>query len=133
MLSLGILTSIKRSATLVMSSPEDRSWSYFVGKTPKDAKIIHNDDRIERVRRNHLNDVENIYLFVLIGFFYVLTQPDLSTATWHFRIFTISRFIHTLVYQLAVKQPARGSAFFVGVLVNVSMAFSILFNGALSF
>ena len=50
--------------------------------------------------RNHLNDIENIIPFVLIGFFYVHTNPSTAAALWHFRLFTASRFLHTLMYQV---------------------------------
>ena len=53
-----------------------------------------------RCFRNHLNDIENIIPFVLVGAFYVATQPTPSTALWHFRIFAASRFVHTIAYQV---------------------------------
>ena len=61
---------------------------------------IRIDDSVERVRRNHLNDIENIVPFVLVGIFYVGTNPDRHIALWHFRIFFISRLIHTIAYQV---------------------------------
>ncbi len=72
----------------------------------------------------HLNDIENILPFFLIGFVYASTSPALSVALWHFRIFTASRLCHTIAYQLALPQPSRGLAFFVGAGVMLSMAFS---------
>jgi glutathione S-transferase len=51
-------------------------------------------------RRNHLNDLENIPPFVLIGLMYTLTDPDEDVAIWHFRIFTASRFLHMIAYQV---------------------------------
>jgi glutathione S-transferase len=62
--------------------------------------VVTSDPAVERVRRNHLNDIENIVPFVLVGFFYVGTNPDRDVALWHFRIFFISRLVHTICYQV---------------------------------
>ena len=55
---------------------------------------------MERVRRNHLNDIENIVPFVLIGFGYVACNPSPDLALWHFRLFFFSRVLHTFAYQV---------------------------------
>jgi glutathione S-transferase len=66
----------------------------------KTAVVTTSDPDVERVRRNHLNDIENIVPFVLVGLFYVGTNPDRDVALWHFRIFFVSRVLHTLTYQV---------------------------------
>ena len=58
--------------------------------------------------------MENILPFVLIGLFYVATNPVASSATLLFRIFTGARFIHSIVYLFQVPQPARALSFGVG-------------------
>lgn len=70
--------------------------------------------------------MENVYPFVLTGFFYILTRPSLDSALLHFRIFTISRFVHMIAYQFALPQPIRATAFTVGVGVIFSMAYRVL-------
>ena len=62
--------------------------------------VVSIDPDVERLRRNHLNDIENIVPFVLVGFFYVATNPNKDVAYWHFRIFFISRLVHTVCYQV---------------------------------
>ncbi len=84
--------------------------------------VTTNDPDVERVRRNHLNDIENIVPFVLVGLFYVGTNPDRDVALWHFRVFFVSRLLHTLTYQLALPQPSRFIACAVGYLATLSMA-----------
>ncbi len=76
--------------------------------------------------RCHLNDLENIVPFVVIGLLYALTGPDLSTALLHFRVFVGSRFIHTVAYVMALPQPTRGLAFGVGLFTTFSMAYRVL-------
>ena len=85
------------------------------------------DPDVERVRRNHLNDLENIVPFVLIGFGYVSCGPSLFLALWHFRLFFVSRLCHTLAYQIPLAQPTRLISFLVGLLVTISMALQLLF------
>ncbi|ELU05373.1 hypothetical protein CAPTEDRAFT_102772 [Capitella teleta] len=116
--AMSFLTAIKRFSTGAFASKED-----YIGKKPKE---IVSSESVERVRRNHLNDLENIPLFLLVGLFYVATSPEPSQALLHFRIFTFSRIMHTLSYQIPIRQPARALAFFAGVGVTVSMAVHVL-------
>jgi len=120
LLVMAQLTAVKRVVNGAFSSPEDAR--YFSG-AKADVKTI---ESVERVRRNHLNDLENIPAFLFLGLLYVSTQPNPVTALWHFRVFAISRILHTLIYQLAVPQPARALAFIVGVVVCWSLGVQIL-------
>ncbi|CAF4380361.1 unnamed protein product, partial [Rotaria magnacalcarata] len=49
-----------------------------------------------------------------------------DTALWHFRIFFISRVLHTLTYQLALPQPSRFVSFAIGCAATLSMAARVL-------
>merc|ERR1712233_165316 len=81
-----------------------------------------NED-VERVRRAHLNDMENILPFFCLGILYIFTNPALSTAVFVFRIFAACRIIHSIVYLLVIPQPARALAFFGGMGVNLFMGY----------
>jgi len=113
-----VLTSLSRTSNHVYSNPEDKFFSGF----SKKAQVTFNDPSVERLRRNHLNDIENIPVFIFVGFFYVLTAPSAFYALWHFRVFTASRVLHSLAYQGAWPQPSRGTFYMVGLAVNLSMA-----------
>ncbi|XP_049423101.1 microsomal glutathione S-transferase 1-like [Epinephelus fuscoguttatus] len=89
-------------------------------------KLLRTDSNVERVRRCHLNDLENVVPFVLVGLLYALTGPDLSTALLHFRVFAGSRIFHTISYVCAFPQPCRGLSFMVGMLVTMSMVYRVL-------
>lgn len=66
--------------------------------------------------------MENVYLFMLTGFFFVLSDPAYDVALNLFRVFAAARIVHTLVYAVVVvPQPTRAAAFAVGLLVNVAM------------
>lgn len=74
--------------------------------------------------RAHLNDLENIPFFILSAFFYVLTNPDVYTATTLFKIVALTRFLHTFVYAVVVvPQPARFIAFVVPYVIMFYMCF----------
>ncbi|XP_037099505.1 microsomal glutathione S-transferase 1-like [Syngnathus acus] len=89
-------------------------------------KLLRTHPDVERVRRCHQNDLENVVPFVLIGFIYTLSGPQLSAAILHFRIFTGSRIFHTISYIGAFPQPCRGLSFLMGLATTVSMAYNVL-------
>ncbi|XP_061921659.1 microsomal glutathione S-transferase 1-like [Entelurus aequoreus] len=91
-------------------------------------KMLRTDPEVERVRRCHLNDLENVVPFVLVGLFYALSGPELSSALLHFRIFAGARIFHTFSYLGHLPQPCRALSFFLGLLVSLSMAYEVLSN-----
>ncbi|XP_077987080.1 microsomal glutathione S-transferase 1-like [Glandiceps talaboti] len=116
MLLVGPMTSYQRRKNMAWVNPED---ARARGKEPK-----ANDD-VERVKRCHLNDLENIPAFLALGAMYLATDPSTTTAIWHFRIFAIARILHTISY-MNEKRRARGLCYVVNTIVNVSMAVQIL-------
>uniref|UniRef100_A0A1I8PH47 Microsomal glutathione S-transferase 1 n=1 Tax=Stomoxys calcitrans TaxID=35570 RepID=A0A1I8PH47_STOCA len=93
--------------------------------TKKD-KIAYDNPHIERVRRAHRNDMENILPFFTAGFFYVLTNPSALLAINLFRLVGVARIIHTIVYAVVVvPQPARGISFFSAFIPTVYMALQV--------
>ncbi|KAL1117616.1 hypothetical protein AAG570_003931 [Ranatra chinensis] len=76
------------------------------------ATIKNTDEDVERIRRAHQNDVENIPIFLVAGLLFVAADPNVVFALMVFRLFTVSRIAHTLVYSVfVVRQPARAVAF----------------------
>jgi len=116
MMSMAFLTARQRFRTGSPVSPEDAA---IVGNAGP------NED-VERVRRAHLNDMENILPFFCLAILYIFTEPALSTAALLFRIFAACRILHTIAYVLPLPQPTRTLSFFGGVAVNYYMAFKIL-------
>lgn len=114
MFIMALLTGMQRFSKGAFSNPEDHG---------KSKVQVH--DGVERVRRNHLNDLENIPAFLVLGLFYIAISPSPITALWHFRVFAIARVLHTISYQLGL-QPHRALTFFAGLSVCISMAVQIL-------
>ncbi|XP_026218871.1 microsomal glutathione S-transferase 1 [Anabas testudineus] len=119
MLLMAPLTGYYRITRGAFANEED------VGKSG-DKKLLRTHPDVERVRRCHQNDIENIIPFVLIGLLYSLTGPDLGTALLHFRVFAASRIFHTISYVGALPQPSRGLSWILGMLVTFSMAYRVL-------
>uniref|UniRef100_A0A1L8E4B1 Microsomal glutathione S-transferase 1 n=1 Tax=Nyssomyia neivai TaxID=330878 RepID=A0A1L8E4B1_9DIPT len=115
-LAMAPLTARQRFRKMVFANEEDAKG--LKGKVKLD------DPNVERVRRAHLNDLENVFPFILVAFLYVLTNPDAWLATNLFRIAVIARIVHTIVYAVVVvPQPARGLSWFVCYGATLFMAF----------
>ncbi|CAG9854729.1 unnamed protein product [Phyllotreta striolata] len=80
------------------------------------------DDNVERVRRAHLNDIENIPLFFVAGVLYTITNPSVYLAKMLFLVYTVARVAHTIVYAVVpLPQPARGISWVTGFGITVYM------------
>ncbi|XP_068133488.1 microsomal glutathione S-transferase 1 [Hyperolius riggenbachi] len=125
MMSLSALTSYYRTSRKAFSNLEDAA--AFTKLSASDVKkYIRVDESVERVRRCHLNDIENIVPFIGIGLVYTLSNPALSTALLHFRIFVGSRILHTISYLTPLPQPSRALTNYIGFFATISMAYATL-------
>ncbi|KAI3362175.1 hypothetical protein L3Q82_012494 [Scortum barcoo] len=87
----------------------------------------HRDDPyVERCRRAHWNDLENIIPFLFLGAIYSMTGPSLTVARLHFVVFFLGRVVHTIAYLFALQAPTRSLAYTVAQIPCVSMAVQIL-------
>ncbi|XP_066144793.1 microsomal glutathione S-transferase 1-like [Euwallacea fornicatus] len=119
MILLSALTGAKRFKTKTFANAEDAQ--------PYKLKPKVNED-VERVRRAHLNDLENIPIFFIVSLVYLTTNPSLFLASTLIRIFTVARFIHTFVYAVVViPQPARALSWGTGYIITIYMAVCSLF------
>ncbi|KAM6297219.1 prostaglandin E synthase [Aegotheles albertisi] len=84
------------------------------------------DPDVERCRRAHRNDMENIFPFLFLGAVYSLLDPSPAVARIHFLIFCVGRIVHTIAYLLQLKAPTRSVAYSVAQLPCFSMALQIL-------
>jgi glutathione S-transferase len=85
------------------------------------------DERVERIRRIHLNDLENLPFFLAAGFLYVLTQPSLLQAQVLLYGYVVSRLLHFAAYATARTHDVRAMLWTVGSLIIVFMACRTLF------
>ncbi len=113
MLAVGFVTSYYRMRKRAFAVPEDYAMQ---GLSPR--QLV--DPDVERARRAHRNDLENILPFFAVGFFFALTQPSLGVARVLFIGYLLARVLHTVFY-LAALQPWRTLAFAVGQAITVVM------------
>ncbi|XP_053261831.1 microsomal glutathione S-transferase 1 [Podarcis raffonei] len=126
MMLLSPLTGYLRLKKQAFANPEDVA---ALGKGEAGKKALRTDPDVERVRRLHLNDLENIIPYLFIAFFYSFTGVSETTALIHYRLFTAARLFHSIAYLVPLPQPCRGLGFGVGLFVTFSMVFQLLWNG----
>ena len=80
------------------------------------------DDYVERSRRMHRNDTENIPLFLVAGLLFVLTQPPLWVAQLALFGYVSSRLGHFWAYFTAKPHEIRAAFFSIGSLIVIGMA-----------
>ncbi|XP_050836907.1 prostaglandin E synthase isoform X2 [Serinus canaria] len=116
-------------------SPIFSSWSARVFQAfanPEDAlrngglQFCREDPDVERCRRAHRNDMENIFPFLFLGAIYSLLDPSPTVARIHFLIFCVGRIVHTIAYLLQLRAPTRSVAYSLAQLPCFSMALQIL-------
>uniref|UniRef100_A0A2S2NUY9 Microsomal glutathione S-transferase 1 n=1 Tax=Schizaphis graminum TaxID=13262 RepID=A0A2S2NUY9_SCHGA len=116
MIMMSFLTAIQRFRKKVFISPEDIAISKGGGE------VKYDDPDIERVRRAHLNDLENIPIFLITGLLLVASKPPEMLANNLFRIYTFLRIMHTIAYAVFIlPQPTRAILFIAGVVINIIM------------
>ncbi len=108
-------------------SPEDIKQTPFNPK-PDPSQLERNED-VERVRRIHLNDLENIPFFLAAGLFYVLTDPSLLLARVLFFGYVVTRLLHFAAYLTARTHDTRAALWTPGSLIIVFMAGRALVAG----
>nr|QLI62199.1 glutathione S-transferase 3 [Streltzoviella insularis] len=120
LLFLSPLTGMTRMARGVFANPEDV-------QSFKKGKVKFDDPAVERIRRAHLNDLENIPAFWVLGALYLTTNPVASWATLLFRVYTAGRVLHTIVYAVKpLPQPSRAIAFFIPFVIMVYMGVQVV-------
>jgi glutathione S-transferase len=86
-----------------------------------DPKQLEPDERVERIRRIHLNDLENLPFFLAAGFLYVLTGPPLWLAQALLYGYVVSRLLHFAAYATAQTHDLRATLWTIGSLILVFM------------
>ncbi len=100
-------------------SPED------LRKTPlnpaPDPQQLEPNERVDRIRRIHLNDLENLPFFLVAGFLFVLTNPSLTLTRWLMYGYVVSRLLHFAAYFSAQTHDMRATLWTVGSLILIFM------------
>lgn len=116
---LGFMTAKTRAERKLVVNPEDAA----INGGAQVGEAEHPD--VLRIKRAHLNLIENALPFFAIGFLYTLTSPGEIVAYVVFGLFVAARLFHAFFY-LGAKQPFRTASFALGALCNVFMVFQVM-------
>ena len=101
-------------------SPEDLRKTRL-NPDPNPAQLEPNE-RVERVRRIQLNDLENLPYFLVAGLLYVFSAPTLLLAQCLFYGYLVSRLAHFIAYITAQTHDVRAALWTPGSLILIYMS-----------
>ncbi|XP_018595949.1 prostaglandin E synthase [Scleropages formosus] len=117
---IAIITGQVRLHKKAFANPED---AMRHGGT----QYYREDPDVERCKRSHHNDMENIFPFLFLGAIYSMTEPGLFFARMHFLVFFLGRVVHSVAYLCALKAPTRSVAYVIAQVPCFSMLLQILY------
>ena len=91
-----------------------------------DPRQIEPDERVERIRRIQMNDLENLPYFLVAGVLYVATGPSLLAAQVLLYGYVLSRALHFWAYLSAQTHDLRATLWTIGSLFLIWMTLSVL-------
>jgi len=127
------------AATLMILKAVGMSWltvhrmlKYKAWRSPEDIRKtllnpnpdptqLEPNEHVERIRRIHLNDLENLPFFLIAGFLYILTAPSLLLAQVLLYGYVLSRLLHFAAYLSAQTHDVRATLWTVGSLILIFM------------
>ena len=100
-------------------APEDLKKT-LLNREPDPTQLAPNE-RVERIRRIQMNDLENLPFFLFAGFLYIQTQPSLLLARWLLYGYVASRLLHFAAYVTGQIHDIRAVCWTVGSLILIFM------------
>jgi glutathione S-transferase len=105
-------------------SPEDLKRT-LLNPAPDPSQLLPNE-RVERIRRIQMNDLENLPFFLVAAFLYILTQPSLPLAQGLLYGYVASRLLHFIAYLTGQIHEVRATLWTVGSLILIFMTVRVL-------
>jgi glutathione S-transferase len=105
-------------------NPEDLKKT-MANPRPNDTQMAPND-RVDRIRRIQLNDLENLPYFLVAGLLYVTTAPSPLLAEILFYGYVGTRLLHFVAYYTAQIHDIRAALWTPGSIIIIFMAVSTL-------
>jgi glutathione S-transferase len=106
------------------ATPEDMRGG-LINRNPRPGQLEPND-YVERSRRMHRNDLENIPAFLACGLLFVAAAPSLLLANILMYGFVGARLLHTLAYATGQSHEVRATFYTIGSVVVIIMAVYVL-------
>lgn len=89
---------------------------------------LNANEYVERSRRMHGNDIENVPLFLVAGLLYVCTAPSAALALGLFSVYVLSRLAHFYVLLTARSHESRATFWTIGSAIIYFMAAAIVWS-----
>jgi uncharacterized MAPEG superfamily protein len=105
-------------------NPEDLQAGLF-NKTPNPEQLDVND-YVDRSRRMHRNDLENIPAFLACGLLFVAAGPPYLLANILLYGFVAARLAHSVAYATKQTHEVRATFYTIGSVAVIIMAFYVL-------
>lgn len=105
-------------------TPEDLNPG-MINRDPRPEQLQLNEF-VDRSRRMHRNDLENIPAFLACGLLFVATDPSQLFASILMYGFVVSRLVHALAYATKQSHEVRATFYTVGSIVVIIMAVYVL-------
>lgn len=105
-------------------SPEDIQVGAF-NKNPRPEQLALND-YVDRSRRMHRNDLENIPAFLACGLIFVAAGPSLLLANILMYTFVAARLAHAVAYATKQTHEVRATFYTIGSIIVIVMALYVL-------
>ena len=100
-------------------SPEDlRKTLFNSAPTPQQ---LQPDDRVDRIRRIQLSELENLPFFLVVGLMYTLTGPPLLLARVLLCGYVASRYLHFAAHLGGGDHETRAVFWTIGSLIVIFM------------
>ena len=107
-----------------LASPEDVQ-SGVLNRNPRPDQLEIND-YVDRSRRMHRNDLENIPAFLAVGLIFVATEPSYLLANILMYGFVGARLLHTIAYATKQTHEVRATFYTIGSVSVIAMALYVL-------
>ena len=106
------------------ATPEDLQPG-MINRKPSPEQLETND-YVDRSRRMHRNDLENIPAFLACGLIFVASGPSLLLANSLMYGFVAARLLHSLAYASKQSHEVRATLYTIGSLLVIVMAVYVL-------
>lgn len=117
--AMAFITANTRRKAKVVVNPED------IGVNPGSHAEAQEAPETMRVKRAHLNDLENIPGFLILALVFTLAGGAENGGWAYFGVYFAARLLHSIFYLNAV-QPWRTAAFGIGQLAQLGLIVQLL-------
>jgi len=107
-----------------LASPEDVQ-AGILNRNPRPDQLELND-YVDRSRRMHRNDLENIPAFLACGLIFVAAEPSVTWANILMYGFVGARLLHSIAYYTKQTHEVRATFYTFGSLAVIAMALYVL-------